>query len=178
MKTHLIPKTLLSIIVGLCVSTSTFAAKGDVEPQPVEIIGAVDILGEPYKTPSLLSGTVVVSANATLSWVNFALPAGKRFVIQTISASARARAGASVQGRLRILSANGLTNLGQCQTTFTPQGTYSGSVPGNIWMAYSSTTQCEIRLDSTQHSIAFDSMKTGTDEAHFNVTLFGYLENI
>jgi hypothetical protein len=178
MKKHIIPKTFLSVVLGLCVSTSTFAEKGAIEPLPVEIIGAVDILGEPYKTPFLLSGSGVVPAIATLSGINLALPAGKRFVIQTISVSARALAGASVQGRLRILTANGLANLGQCQTTFTPQGTWSGSVPGNIWMTYSSTTQCEIRMDSTQHSIVFDSMKTGAEEAHFYVTLFGYLETI
>jgi hypothetical protein len=69
----------LALFPAALISTSIRAVAG---PTPTEVQGVVEVLNDVLYTPYSRS---VLTADGSLPWANFDVPAGKRLIIETIS---------------------------------------------------------------------------------------------
>jgi hypothetical protein len=69
----------LALFPAALISTSIRAVAG---PTPTEVQGVVEVLNDVLYTPYSRS---ILTADGSLPWANFDVPAGKRLIIETIS---------------------------------------------------------------------------------------------
>ncbi len=174
----------LALVVSLLAGSTALAAGkgqgggGTPSPSPVEVtnivdvIGAVDIVGESHKQPFFASQSVTLPANQYNKHAAITVPEGQRVIIESISVISYVPAGAKAWGVVSASSsADG--NYAVLGCSFTEQGAYYNET------VFTSTTPTSIRLEGGKHTLQSNIFRSGSSaEARYQLSVFGYMEDL
>ena len=140
---------------------------------PVEVLGSVEIVGEPFKQPFATQQSTTVSYGYLNGILSIPLPPGKRIVIETMSVSAQLPVGAKPVGWVSVNPKAGFTNGGHVGLQFQEQGVLNGKV----WSE--ALSHGPIRLNTDQQSLQVYLYRVNMyGEFKFTVSVFGYIESL
>jgi len=135
-------------------------------------MGYVEVLGEAHKQPFILSQSVTLNGDEAQRYVEISVPAGKRVVIESVTAIAEVPVGSRPRGTLYVGSEVLGISSGSVPISFTEEGPWSGRV---IWH---STSTVKVRFDTDVHQLALSFRRPGSGYTRFDLTLFGYIEDL
>lgn len=140
---------------------------------PVEVLGSVEVVGEPFKQPFAVQKDVSVNAGPLNTIITVPLPAGKRMVIESISVNAWMPAGAKPVGWVSLNPKTGFTNGGSSGLQFQEQGAISGAT------LFTSVTPAVMRLNTDQQYLQVNVYRINSLAAfQCTVSVFGYIESL
>jgi hypothetical protein len=138
--------------------------------------GAVEVVNEGLKTPyyHTLAGTINVGTDSeSMQFPD--VPAGKRLIIQSVSAHVRAINGQGSMVYLRVIPAGGGGGQHTANIYLNMQPQYTV----NSVTAYVGTQSLNLRIEPTLHKLYMVAYRYGTAAyGSFEVSIAGYTEDI
>lgn len=143
--------------------------------KPVEVVGAVDIAGEPFKQRFTITKSIWIYKGYASGYADIPLPPGKRLVIETLSIWGTLPPGSKAFSQVSIYKTNG--NYLDDGKLLLPLADIS---PYGSTHMYSNVTSATLRFNTDVHQLRVDVFTTDTapNGSLFDATIFGYLEDI
>lgn len=160
------------------ISSAKLLAAGSTPQQvvvtnPVEVLGSVEVVGEPFKQPFVAHQSTKVSYGYLNGILSIPLPPGKRVVIETISVQAQLPVGGKPVGWVLVNPKVAGAVGGSIGLQFQEQGPLDGKI------YFTAQPHGPIRLNTDQQSLQVNLYRVNIyGEYTFNVSVFGYVESL
>ena len=164
-------------LLTLISSAKILAANGTPQPvvvtNPVEVLGSVEIVGEPFKQRFMVSQSGTIAPGYQNGGILIPLPAGKRIVIESIAVYTRVPDGS--EPIAFVVAETKMVGLGSSSMALPlmKQGLFDGQ------RLFTAVTPVTMRISTTEHDLVanvFRGTVSALGTAYFSVSVYGYIE--